>query len=147
MKVILQEDVKSLGKVGDTVRVANGYARNFLLPRKLAVEATERRMNEWEHLNKVAEQKKKKAVAVRKAVLDKLEKITVNFKVEAGEGDKLFGAITSSDISHELEKLGFSIEKREIVLEGPLKVLGQHKATVKLGEGLDADIRISIERK
>jgi len=148
MKVILQEDVKSLGKVGDVVRVKDGYARNFLLPRKLAVEATERRVKEFEHLQKIAESKKKKAVGKRKETVQKLSTVTVLFKAEAGEKtDKLFGAITSSDISNELEKLGYSIDKKEIHLDGPIKLLGQHKATVKLGEGIEAVVAISVERK
>jgi len=148
MKVILQDDVKSLGKVGDLVNVKPGYARNFLLPRKLAVEATQRRVNEWQHLQKVAELRKKKAVTKRKAVIDELSKVTVNFSLEAGEeGDKLFGAVTSFDISNELEKLGHSIDKRDILLDGPIKVLGQHKAKVKLGDGLEATVAINIERK
>lgn len=148
MKVILQTDVKDLGKVGDVVRVANGYARNFLFPRKLAVEATEKRVKEWEHLHKVADQKKKKAQAVKKEVVDKLQKVTVNFQADAGEdSDKLFGSITSSDIAQELNKMGYEIDRKEIVLENPIKVLGQHKAIVKMGEGLEANIRINVERK
>lgn len=148
MKVILQEDVKSLGKTGDVVKVKDGYARNFLLPRKLAVESTERRVAEFEHLQKVAEAKKKKAVTKRKEVVQKLSSVTVTFKAEAGDkGDKLFGAITSLDVSNELEKLGYSIDKKEIHLEGPIKLLGQHKATIKLGEGIEAVVAISVERK
>jgi large subunit ribosomal protein L9 len=148
MKVILQEDVRNLGKVGDVLKVADGYARNFLLPRKLAVEATEKRVKEWTHLNKVAEAKKKKAVVQRKEVLDKLVKETVNFKADTAEGsDKLFGAVTNSDVAEELVKMGYNIDRKEIVLEGPIRILGQHKAKVKLGEGLEAEIKISVERK
>jgi large subunit ribosomal protein L9 len=148
MKVILQEDVKSLGKVGDVVRVKNGYARNFLLPRRLAVEATERRVKEFEHLQKVAESKKKKAVVKRKEVVQKLSSVTVTFHAEAGDKtDKLFGAITTSDISNELEKLGYIVDKKEIHVDGPIKLLGQHKATIKLGEGIEAVVAISVERK
>lgn len=148
MKVILQEDIKSLGKVGDVVKVKNGYARNYLLPRRLAIEATERRVNEFEHLQKVAEAKKKKAVTKRKEVVQKLSTVTVAFKAEAGDKtDKLFGAITTLDISNELEKLGYSIDRKEIHMDGPIKVLGQHKATIKLGEGIEAVVAISVERK
>jgi large subunit ribosomal protein L9 len=148
MKVILQEDVRNLGKVGDVVRVADGYARNFLLPRRLAVEATEKRVKEWEHLNRVAEQKKKKAVTKRKEVLDKVGRETVNFKYETAEGsDKLFGAVTNADIAEELAKMGYNIDRKEVALEAPIKMLGQHKAKVKLGDGLETDIKISVERK
>ncbi len=146
MKVILQKDVKNVGKVGDLVNVKDGFARNFLFPRKLASEATEKRMKEWQHLQKVAEVRRKKASAERQETVQKLQGITLTFKSEAGAGDKLFGSITSLDISDELEKFGFSIDKRDIHLEDSIKVLGQHKAQVKLGEGLMAELTVVVER-
>src|SRR6476659_1741693 len=105
MKVILQKDVKDVGKVGDLVNVSEGFARNFLFPRKLAAEATEKRMKEYEHLKRVADVKKKKAIAERQALLNKINGTTVNFKMAAGETDKLFGTVTTTDISKELQKL------------------------------------------
>ena len=146
MKVILQKDVKNLGKVGDLINVADGYARNFLFPRKLAQEATEKRVNELEHLQRVAAIHKKKALAEREALLAKMKGISVTFKVAAGDSDKLFGAITTTDISRELDKLGFSIDRRDIHLEEPIKMLGQHKATIKLGEGLNGEVQVAVER-
>ena len=146
MKVILQKDVKNLGKVGELVNVASGYARNFLFPRLLAAEATEKRMAEFEHLKRAAEAKMKKANAERQAVIAKLKGVNVVLKATAGEADKLFGSITNNDISNELEKLGFSIDRRDIVLEEPIRVLGSHKATVKLGEGLETTISVVVER-
>jgi large subunit ribosomal protein L9 len=147
MKVILQKDVKNLGKVGDLVNVKDGYARNFLFPRKLASEATEKRMKEWQHLQKVAEVRKKKAVADREALVGKLQGLTLTFKQEAGTGDKLFGSITAMDISDELEKQGHSVDRRDIHIEEAIKVLGQHKAQVKLGEKIQAELTIVVERK
>jgi large subunit ribosomal protein L9 len=147
MKVILKNDVKNLGKVGDLVAVAAGYARNFLFPRNLAVEASEKRMKELTHLQQMAEAKKKKAVAARKETLDKMKGVTLTFKVSAGDTDKLFGTITNGDIAAELEKLGHSVDKRDVQLDEPIRVLGQHKAVVKFGEGLDQEIKISVERK
>jgi len=148
MKVILKEDVKTLGKAGELIKVKDGYARNFLLPRKLAIEATERREKEWAHLQKVAEVKKKKGMAKRKELADKLCKLTLSFRSEAGaNSDKLFGAITNKDISQELEKIGFQVDKKEIHIDAPIKVLGQHKAVVRLGENLEATIAVSVERK
>lgn len=146
MKVILQKDVKNLGKVGDLVSVSNGFARNYLFPRNLASEATEKRVREFEHLKKVAEIKKKKAVAERQEVIKKLSGITVNFKAPAGETDKLFGTVTNIDISNELEKQGFSIDRRDIHLEEPIKMLGQHKAMIRLGEGIETSVLVSVER-
>jgi large subunit ribosomal protein L9 len=145
MKVILTKDVKDLGKVGDLVNVTNGYARNFLFPRSLALEATEKKVKEYSHLKKVAEIKKKKALAERKQLLEKLAGLTVSFKMTAGEHDKLFGSVTNFDISQELYRQGYAVDRRDITVE-PIKVLGQHKATVKFGDGLEAEITLSVER-
>jgi ribosomal protein L9 len=146
MKVILQKDVKDVGRVGELVNVSEGFARNFLFPRKLAAEATEKRVKEYEHLKRVADAKKKKAQAERQELLNKINGTTVSFKLAAGETDKLFGTVTTTDISKELQKAGFSVDRRDIVLEEPIKVLGQHKAIVRYTEGLEAKIQISVER-
>jgi len=146
MKVILRKDVKNVGKVGDLVNVKDGYARNYLFPRKLATEATEKRQKEWEHLQKVADVRRKKAVTERKELITKLQGTTLEFKHEAGAGEKLFGSITNLDLSNKLEELGFSIDKRDIVIEEPIKILGQHKAKVRLGEGLEAELTVRVER-
>ncbi len=146
MKVILQKDVKDLGKVGDLVSVSEGFARNLLFPRKLALEATEKRENEYNHLKRVAESKKKKAMTERQAILNKIKGTTVGFKLNAGENDKLFGTVTTTDISKGLEKLGFSVDRKDIHLEEPIKVLGTHKATIRFAEGLETSIQIAVER-
>ncbi len=146
MKVILQKDVKNLGKVGDLVNVSNGFARNFLFPRRMATEATEKRVKEFAHLKAVAEVKKKKAVAERQELVKKLQGVNIVIKATAGETDKLFGAVTNNDISNELEAQGHSIDRRDIHLEEPIRMLGQHKVTVKLGEGLEAELSVSVER-
>lgn len=146
MKVILQQDVKDVGRVGELVNVSEGFARNFLFPRKLAAEATEKRVKEYEHLKRVADAKKKKALAERQALLAKINNITVSFKMQAGESDKLFGTVTTTDISKELQKMGFAVDRRDIHLAEPIKLLGQHKAVVHYGEGLEAKIQISVER-
>lgn len=146
MKVILQKDVKDIGKVGDLVSVAPGFARNFLFPRKLAMEATETRVTEYEHLKRVSEAKKKKAVGERQALLAKVSGIALNFKVPAGDTEKLFGSVTTTDISRELENKGFSVDRRDIHLEEQIKVLGNHKATIRLGDNLEASVQIVVER-
>jgi large subunit ribosomal protein L9 len=146
MKVLLQKDVKDLGKVGEMVNVSEGFARNFLFPRKLAAVATEGKVKEFEHLKRVAEIKKKKAMAERQEVLKQISGKTVLFKMQAGESDKLFGTVTTSDISRELSRMGFEIDKRDIHLEEPIKMLGQHKATIKYGEGIEAPLQITVER-
>lgn len=146
MKVILQRDVKNLGKVGDLVNVSNGFARNYLFPRRMALEATEKREREFAHLKAVADVKRKKAVGERQELIKKIQGVNLTIKATAGETDKLFGAVTNHDLSNELEKHGFSIDRRDILLEEPIKMLGQHKATVRLGEGLEAELSVSVER-
>lgn len=146
MKVILQKDVKDLGKVGDLVSVSEGFARNLLFPRKLALEATEKRVNEYNHLKRVAESKKKKAVAERQELLNKIKGTTVGFKLNAGDNEKLFGTVTTLDISKALDAQGFSVDKKDIHLEEQIKVLGTHKAVIKLGEGLETSIQVAVER-
>ncbi len=146
MKVILQKDVKDLGKVGDLVSVSEGFARNFLFPRKMALEATEKRVKEFDHLNRVAEAKKIKANGDRQELLNKISGVTLNFKMAAGDSDRLFGTVTTTDISKALEKHGFSVDRRDILLDEPIKILGQHKAVIKYSEGLQAHIAIAVER-
>lgn len=146
MKVILQQDVKDIGKVGELLNVKEGFARNFLFPRKLAVEATETRIKEWEHLKRVTEVKKKKALEEKKAVLNKMSGVALTFKMQAGEGEKLFGTVTSTDIAKELAKKGFAVDRRDIHLEEAIKLLGTHKATIRLSEGLETSIQVIVER-
>lgn len=146
MKVILTKDVKDVGKTGDLVNVSEGFARNFLFPRKMASEATEKRVKEWEHLKRVAEAKKKKAQAERQELLNKISGASLSFKMAAGDNDKLFGTVTTTDISKELQKQGHSVDRRDIHLEEPIKVLGSHKATIRYTEGMEAKIQINVER-
>ena len=147
MKVILSQDVKSLGKVGDLVKVADGYGRNFLIPRKLAMIATETRVKEFKHLKSVAEAKKKKATVAAKKVVDKLAGVTVTIKAQAGENDKLFGSVKNQDIAKELEKAGHSFERRDIHIEEPIRVLGQYRVKVKIATGVEAEVKVNVERE
>ncbi len=147
MKVILQKDVKDLGKVGDMVTVSLGFARNLLFPRQLAIEATEKRVNEYNHLKRVADSKKKKALVERQEFVNKIKGTTVTFKLNAGEGDKLFGTVTTLDISKALDKMGYSVDKKDIYLAEPIKLLGTHKATIKYADGLEAVIQVAVEKQ
>ena len=147
MKVILSQDVPSVGKVGDLVKVADGYARNFLLPRKLAMIATEGREKEFKHLQSIADAKKKKAVGAAKKVAEKLAAHTVTIKTQAGEHDKLFGSVTNADIAVQLVKAGFAIEKRDIHIAEPIKILGQHRVQIKIATGVETEIKVNVERE
>lgn len=148
MKVVLQKDVKDLGKVGEVLNVKEGFARNFLFPKKVAVAATEKKVKEFEHLKRVAEVKKAKAVDERKVLITKLNGLVLDFKVQASETEKLFGSITNIDLSKELSKKGFEIDKADIEIEEPIRILGQHKANIVFGDeaSLKAEITVSVER-
>lgn len=146
MKIVLKNDVKDLGKAGDIVNVKSGYARNFLFPKKLAFEASEKNQKQMTHLNKLAQIKKKKAVGDRKELAAKLEGVTVAFEQAASETEKLFGSVTSYDVSLGLSKLGFEVDKKDIKLE-PIKVVGQHKAVISFGDDIQTEITVAVSRK
>lgn len=147
MKVILQSDVKNIGKVGEIINVSDGYARNFLFPNKLAMQATEKRQKEFAHYQKIAEAKKVKLLADKKSLVEKLAELTLSFQRKAGDEDKIFGSVTNADIAQVLEKHGHDVDKRDINVEEAIKVLGQHRASVKLGDGLEAVLKINVERE
>jgi large subunit ribosomal protein L9 len=146
MKVILQKDVRNLGKVGDLVNVKSGYARNFLFPNRLAQEATGERVRQVEHITKMAQSLKKKAKAEKLAVAEKVKGITLTFKRQAGEGDRLFGSVTATDIAKELDTKGFAIERRDIQLKDPIKTLGQYKVILKLEADVEAELVLTVDK-
>ncbi|MBY0315707.1 MAG: 50S ribosomal protein L9 [Bdellovibrionales bacterium] len=146
MKVVLKKEVRDLGRTGDLVNVKEGYARNFLFPRNLAVVATEGNVKELEHWKRVTDARKATEKKEKAQLLDTVKKTTVTFKMAAGEKDKLFGSVTSKDIADQLAKQGYSIDKKDISIPEPIKVLGQHKALIKFAEDLQAEIAVSVER-
>jgi large subunit ribosomal protein L9 len=148
MKVILQQDVKELGKKGALVEVSDGYARNFLLPRKLAVEANQTNMNILNQKKASDANKKQKELENAKQLAVNLEKVTVLLKAKAGENGKLFGSITSKDIAEELKKQHkIDIDKRKIVLEDSLKSLGTVQLEVKVYEGVVGKLKVKVEQE
>ena len=145
MKVILQQDVKGHGKKGDIVNVSDGYARNFLFPRKLAAEATEANL----HTRNVAEQKalrqKEKEVAGAKEIAEKLQSLTVSIKAKAGDAGRLFGAVTGKEIVDALaQQHKITIEKNKIVQTEPIKTLGSYEVKVKLGNEVSGVIKLEV---
>ena len=144
IELILREDVPSLGKAGQMVRVKPGYARNFLLPRGLAFEATD---GNRKRIDAEAKSREAKATAERaeaQALADKLGATTLSFVAKAGEDGKLFGSITSGDIAHELAAKGFTIDKRKLELEHPLKHLGFHAVPVRLTHDVHAEVKLNV---
>jgi large subunit ribosomal protein L9 len=147
MEVILKEDVAKLGARGEVVSVAEGYGRNYLLPKKLAVEATKANKSVIEQM---------KASSVRKLVKEKgdaellakqFEGVSLHFTRKAGEHDTLFGSVTSADIAHELEGRGFNIDRRKIELDQPLKLLGEFSVPIKLHKEVTVQIKVAVTKQ
>lgn len=145
MIVILTKDVKGKGKAGDVVKVSDGYARNMLLPKDLAKEATEGNIRNLEKQKAIAAEKREEQKAAAQAVAQRLEKITLEIKSKGGESGKLFGSITSKDIADALEKQeGIKIDKKKIEMDSPIKQEGQSHVTVKLFSEVSADLKVSV---
>ena len=147
MKVILLEDVKGTGKKNQLVNVSDGYARNFLFPKKVALEATTDNLKKLDDLNKSLALKKKNEIEEAKSEAKKIEGLLLIIKAKAGETGKIFGGITTANISEELEKvLKIKVDKKKIVLADNIKVLGNYNVTVKLYEGVSATLKIQVEQ-
>jgi large subunit ribosomal protein L9 len=144
VQVILREELSNLGTTGDIVKVKPGYARNYLLPRGLAVEASVRNLKELEHQKRVIADKRLREQKSAAAVADKLSSIKLAFQVRAGEDGKLFGSVTNQDIHKQLEERGFPIERRRILLDEPIKSLGTHDVVVHLGPDTKSTIKVDV---
>ena len=145
MIVILTKDVKGTGKAGDIVKVSDGYARNMLLPKGLAKEATQGNVRNLEKQKELAAEKLKEQKAAAKKQAEKLENITVVVKSKGGENGKLFGSITSKDIAEALEKQeGIKVDKKKIELASPIKQTGDTQVTVKLFQEVSAVLKVTV---
>ena len=144
MEVILREDVKSLGKAGELVKVKPGYARNFLLPKGLAYEATDGNRKRIQAESKARLSKMAEERAVAEGVASKLSAVSLTLSRKAGEGDRLFGSITAQDIADALATQGHAIDKRKIDLEHPIKTVGQHTVPVRLHHEVLAELRLTV---
>ena len=147
MKVILQENVDNLGYVGDILDVANGYARNYLLPRKMALEANTRNVKALEHAKRMTAHKAKQVEQGLQGQAEKLSGVSLTFEVQTGKDDKLFGSITSKDIEEGLLAQGFEVDRRKIQLAHPLKELGTSTVSVKLFRDITAQITVTLVKK
>ncbi len=145
MEVILREDVPNLGTVGDIVKVKPGYARNFLLPRGLAVIADRRNVGLLQHQQRVLGEKRERDRLRAQSEAQKLTSLRVTITARAGEEGKLFGSVTNLDIEKALADQGFIIERRRIRLADPIKTLGEHSVAIHLGVGVDAHVTVVVE--
>lgn len=144
MKVILCEDVENLGAMGSTVKVADGYARNYLIPRKLAVGADSASAKQIEHELAIIRRREEKRREELRQVAAKIEGLTVDIKMRAGEEDKLFGSVTTAMIVEKLAEMGHQIDRKMLHLEEPIKTLGIFTVPVRLMGGIEAQVKVWV---
>ena len=145
MEVILKEDVNKLGHRGDVVKVADGYGRNYLLPGKLAIEATLANRAVIEQMKGSAIRKSAKEKASAEELAKTLSQVELTFERKTGENDHLFGSVTSGDIAHALELQGYTIDRRKISLEDPLKSLGEYHVPIKLHREVTSHVKVTVK--
>ena len=144
MEVILKEDILNLGKMGEVVRVRDGYARNYLLPRGLVLIADKKTLKTFEHQKRVVESQKDRVVKHAQILADKLAQISLTMPVKAGEEGKLFGSVTNIDIEKALKAKGFDVDRRKIQLAQPIKVLGDYEVPVRFTSDVTANVKVSV---
>ena len=147
MKVILQKDVPNLGDAGDIKDVAAGYARNYLLPRKLVILANDSSKRAVDHQEKLVKLKKEKRKKESEKIAEGISGVEVKIVAQVGEEGKLFGSVTSMDIAKKLKENGFEIDKRKIQLENPIKDVGEYEVPLKLDEGLTTNIKVVVDKE
>ncbi|MBI3609435.1 MAG: 50S ribosomal protein L9 [Nitrospirae bacterium] len=144
MKVILREDVETLGKMGDLVTVKDGYARNFLIPKKKAVEATTKSVKVLEHEKRLIADQARKLKKEFEAVAEKINATPITIPVQVGEEGKLFGSVTNKDVAEALAKEGIEIDKRKIRLEDPLKEVGSFTIPIQVHQDVTAHLKLTL---
>ncbi len=144
MKVILKEDVEGLGKAGDIVNVKDGYARNYLIPRGLAIRATDKNVKSLEKQKRMILERIDKERRRLKQFAERLSELTVKIKKKAGEEGKLFGSVTTKDIAEALESMGYEIDRKKIILDEPIKSIGNYTVKIKLASEIEAELAVEV---
>lgn len=145
MKVILKEDVDNLGVMGTVVEVKDGYGRNFLIPRSLAVEANPKNIRHFEHQKKTIEVQVKKVRKSAEDLADQLSRMTLSLEARAGEEDKLFGSVTTKDIADAISQKGVEVDRRKILLDEPIKRLGSYEVQIKVHQDVTANVKVEVK--
>jgi large subunit ribosomal protein L9 len=144
MKVILKDDIRNVGKMGQIVDVADGYARNYLVPRGLAVEANIKNLKSLEHERKIIQEKAKRIKNSAQTLSDKISTMTLVIKAKAGDEGKLFGAVTSMDIAEVLKNEGIEMDKKKIFLDEPIKRLGSYSINIKIHPDISTQLNVQV---
>lgn len=146
MKVILKEDVDNLGDIGSIVDVKDGYGRNFLIPRNLAVEANTKNIKHFEHQKSMIQAKIKKVKGSADTLAEKLSAMNISIEARSGEEDKLFGSVTTKDIADAISQQGIEVNKRKVLLDEPIKRLGTYEVSVKLHPEVTAKVNVEVKK-
>ena len=147
MKIILKENVEKLGDKNEIVDVKDGYARNYLFPKNLALKATKSNVNVIKELEKVKEKKEKSVTRTAQKLADKLKNISITVSTEAGEDEKIFGSVTTQQIAELLDEKGFKIDKHQIIIETPIKNLGVFNISIKIHKEITAEVKLWVVKK
>lgn len=147
MKVILKQDVKGTGKKGDIIEVSDGYAKNFLLKKELAEQASSVAVNSLKIQKEAEERRKAEEIKEIKALAAKIDKTEIILTIKCGENGKVFGSVTSKEIASRLEDLGYAIDKKKIILKDPIKTVGSFPVDIRMMEGVTAKIIITVKPK
>ncbi|HEX9750263.1 MAG TPA: 50S ribosomal protein L9 [candidate division Zixibacteria bacterium] len=147
MKIILRDDVESLGQCGQVVTVRDGFARNYLIPRNLAIPANKGTLRSIDQIGKQRDQRDRKRLRESERIKLALEKVSCTAEVQVGEEDRVFGSVTSAHIAELLSVQGFEIDRRDILLDEPLKALGVYTVDVKLGHDVVAKLKVWVVKK
>jgi len=144
MQVIIKKKIEKLGEVGDIVNVKDGYARNYLLPRGLVVKATPGSLKEIELIKLQIKKRHDKKINNQKELAKKISKLKINIPIKVGEGNQVFGSVTSNNISEYLSEKGFEIDKKSIILDDPIKSLGIHNVDLRLDDNINTKLKIYV---
>jgi large subunit ribosomal protein L9 len=147
MEVILKTDVPKLGNAGDVIKVAEGYGRNYLLPKKLAIEATAQNKSVIQQMKTAATKRAAKEKGQAEEFAKQFDGVTLHFTRKAGEGDHLFGSVTSADLAHELELRGLKVERRRIDLVHPIKTVGEFTVPIRLHRDVTANLKVVVNKE
>lgn len=144
MEVVLREDVENLGSMGDVVRVKDGYARNYLLPRGLVVLADKKNLKALEHEQRMIAQRRERLTREARSFGEKLAQVSLEFAAKVGEEGRLFGSVTNLDIEKALKAQGFEVDRRKIVLDAPIKTVGEYDIPVRLGPEVTPTVKVKV---
>jgi large subunit ribosomal protein L9 len=147
MKVILAENIASLGRIGDLVKVAPGYARNYLVPKGLALEATEKNVRDLEHKKRILARKREKVRQEMLSQAEKLKQVQLTLTRKVAEEDRLYGSVSTVDIAKALEDMGFAVDRKDIRLVQPIKQLGEYQVSIRVDADVEAEVKVVVQKE